>query len=293
MATPMPTPTRRARPILKALDGIYQTRATPAGSARYWSWLFAAADSREPLLGIFALGAEWQALMDPATEPSAARLKLNWWREEMTRLSAGQPLHPISAYLAALPRAASIDFTPLLTAVDAAAEQLGGVPLERGADLEPQSDALWGHPLALVSRLAGEVSDEIALRRCTGAIAAAETLTRAIRDYRREVHAGRVPFAVDELLAAGVDNDDLAAQVPPPRLLDYLGRLHVRAAGYFDAATQALPRQQRSRQRHLLIMAALGRLHLNEKRPPGRHRIKDMLLAWTTARRANRDGAAA
>ena len=38
----------------------------PPGSARYWSWLFAAADSRPPLLGIFALGAEWQALMDPA-----------------------------------------------------------------------------------------------------------------------------------------------------------------------------------------------------------------------------------
>ena len=147
MATPMPTPTRRARPILKALDGIYQTRAVPAGSARYWSWLFAAADSREPLLGIFALGAEWQALMDPATEPSAARLKLDWWREEMERLIAGRPLHPISAYLAALPRAVAIDFTPLLTAVDAAAEQLGGVPLERGADLEPQSRRIVGPSL--------------------------------------------------------------------------------------------------------------------------------------------------
>ncbi|MGC1521204.1 MAG: squalene/phytoene synthase family protein, partial [Steroidobacteraceae bacterium] len=169
----MPTPTRRARPILKALDGIYQTRAVPAGSARYWSWLFAPADTREPLLGIFALGAEWQALMDPATEASAARLKLNWWHEEMQRLIAGRPLHPISAYLAALPRAVSIDFAPLLTAVAAAAEHLGGVPLERGADLEPQADALWGHPLALASRLAGEVPDEIALRRCTGAIAAA------------------------------------------------------------------------------------------------------------------------
>lgn len=293
MATPMPTPTRRARPILKALDGIYQTRAVPAGSARYWSWLFAPADTREPLLGIFALGAEWQALMDPATEASAARLKLNWWHEEMQRLIAGRPLHPISAYLAALPRAVSIDFAPLLTAVAAAAEHLGGVPLERGADLEPQADALWGHPLALASRLAGEVPDEIALRRCTGAIAAAEMLARAIRDYRREAHAGRVPFAVDELLAAGVENDDLAAQAPPPRLLEYLGRLHARAAGYFDVAAQALPRQQRSGQRHLLVLAALGRRQLNEKRPLGRHRFKDMLLAWATARRASRDGAAA
>lgn len=287
----MPMPTRRARPILKPLDAIYRTRALPPGTARYWSWFFAAAESRAPLLGIFALGAEWQALMDPATEVSAARLKLNWWREEMERLIAGRPLHPISAYLAALPRAVSIDFTPLLTAVGAAAEHLYGVPLERGADLEPQSDALWGHPLALASRLAGEVPDETALRRCTGAIAAAEVLSRAMRDYRREARAGRVPFAVDELLAAGVDNDDLAAESPPPRLKDYLGRLHARAAGYFDVAAQTLPRALRARQRHLMVLTALGRRQLDEARPFAQYRLKDMLLAWTTARRANRNGA--
>ncbi len=290
---PAPIPARRARLILKALDTIYKTRALPPGSVRYWSWLFAAPESRAPLLGIFALGAEWQALLDPSTEVSAARLKLNWWREEMERLIAGRALHPISAYLAALPRAASIDFAPLLTAVGAAAQHLYGVPLERGADLEPYSQALWGHPLALASLLAGEVPDETALRRCTGAIAAAEVLSRAIRGYRREAHAGRVPFAVDELLAAGVENEDLAAQVPPPRLRDHLGRLHARAAGYFDAAGQALPRMQRARQRHLLILAALGRRQLDEERPLGRHALKDMLLAWTTARRANRNGAAA
>ena len=36
----------------------------------------------------------------------------------MRRLVAGSPVHPIGAYLAALPRAAVVDFTPLLTAVD-------------------------------------------------------------------------------------------------------------------------------------------------------------------------------
>jgi len=278
---------------VKALDATYQARAVPPGTPRYWSWLFAAAEARPPLLGIYALGAEWQALMDPATETGVAHLKLAWWREEMQRLAAGSAVHPISSYLAGLPGAASADFAPLLAAVNAAAHQVGGVPLERGADLEPQSDALWGHPLALASRLAGEVADEPALRRCTGAIAAAEALSRAIRDYRREARAGRVPFAVDELLAAGVENQDLAAAVPPPRLLDYLGRLHARAAGYFDMAAQALPREQRARQRHLLVLAALGRRQLGEERPLGRYRLQDMLLAWRTARRANRKGASA
>src|SRR5260370_24689891 len=96
------------RPILKPLDATYQTRALPPGTSRYWSWLFAAAEARAPLVGIYALGAEWQALMDPATDVSVAHLKLAWWHEEMRRLSPGSPLHPHSVYLAALPRAASV-----------------------------------------------------------------------------------------------------------------------------------------------------------------------------------------
>jgi phytoene/squalene synthetase len=160
--------------------------------------------------------------------------------------------------------------------------------LERGADLEPQSQALWGEPLALASRLAADTLDEAGLRNCTQALAAADYLSKAIRDYRREARVGRVPFAIDELLEAGVDNADLAADPPPPHLQGYLGRLRGTAAGYFEAAGQALPRAQRSRHRHLLVLAALGRSHLNSRGPPPeRRRLKDMLLAWTTARRAH------
>src|ERR1700722_8966272 len=114
----------RTRPILKPLDATYRARAVPPGTVRYWSWLFAAAELRAPLLGIYALGAEWQALTDPATEISVAHLKLAWWQDEMQRLAAGSAVHPICVYLAALPRAAAVDFAPLSAAVAAAAAQV-------------------------------------------------------------------------------------------------------------------------------------------------------------------------
>lgn len=266
----------------------------PPGTPRYWSWLFAAAEARPPLLGIYALGAEWQALMNPATETGVAHLKLAWWREEMQRLAAGSAVHPISSYLAGLPRAASADFTPLLAAVNAAADQVGGVPLERGADLEPQAQALWGGPLALASRLAAGSSDETGLNEtdlshCTADLAAAGYLSQAIRGYRREARAGRVPFAVDELMAAGIGNEDLIADPPPPHLQNYLDGLRGRAVRYFESASQALPQMHRRAHRHLLVLAALGLAHLNSGAAPHeRRRVKDMLLAWTTARRAHR-----
>ena len=264
-------------------------RALPPGTSRYWSWLFAAAEARAPLVGIYALGAEWQALMDPATDLSVAHLKLAWWQEEMRRLKLGSPVHPISVYLAALPRAASVDFSPLSDAVTAAASQVSGVPLERSADLEPQSEALWGGPLALASRLAEDLPDETALRRCTAALAAAGYLSKAIRGYRRQAHVGRVPFAVDELMAAGIENADLVADPPPPHLQNYLDGLRKRAAQYFETAARTLPRAQRARHRHLLVLAALGLARLNRRAAPTeRRRLKDMFLAWSTARRAHR-----
>src|ERR1700679_1050936 len=114
------------------LEEPYSSRAVPPATARYWSWLFAAPESRDPLIGMYALGAEWRALIDPATEREAAGLKLAWWQEEIGRRVRGAPLHPITRFLAALPSAGRVDFSMLNTSLEAAEEQISGAPLERG-----------------------------------------------------------------------------------------------------------------------------------------------------------------
>jgi phytoene/squalene synthetase len=112
-------------------------------------------------------------------------------------------------------------------------------------------------------------------------------LSRSVRDYRREARSGRVPFAVDELLAEGIDNADLTAATAPDRLDRYLRRLHERAMQGYASAAELLPPTRRSEQRHLLVLAALGLKHLQKGVPTLETRgLKDMLLAWRTARRA-------
>ena len=276
-------------PVPKSLDAGYRARAIPLGSMRYWSWLFASPAARAPLLGVYALLAEWNALMDPATEASASRIKLAWWQQEIQRLIARAPVHPICLYLASLPRAGAVDFTPLALAVDASLAELSGVPLERSAELDPHAGALRAAPLGLVSRLASEALDEVALGNCLRALATADYLARATRDYRRQARLGRVPFAVEELLAAGLDNSDLCADQAPPKLENYLLELRARAAQSYETATRALPAVCRAQQRHLLVLAALGLKHLQRRTSSLESaRWQDMLLAWSTARRALR-----
>ena len=273
---------------LTALDATYRARAVPIGSVRYWSWLFAHQAARAPLLGVYALLAEWSALTDPGTEPSAGRIKLAWWQDEINRLIAGAPLHPICTYLMSLPRAGAVDFTPLRQAVSATVAELSGVPLERSAELEPHACALRAAPLGLASRLASDAVDEIALENCVRALAVADYRARMIRDYRRQARVGHVPFAVDELLAAGIDNADLCAEQPPPGLEVYLAKQRALAAENYQVAAQALPAACRARQRHLQVLAALGAKHLQRRTASLESpRAQDMLLAWSTARRAH------
>jgi phytoene synthase len=277
-----------------ALDETYRRRAAPPGSAQFLSWLFAPAAARGPLLGIFALLAEWRALMDPRTEASVAAAKLAWWREEMARLAGSHPVHPISRFLAALrashgPLAASIDFRPLGAAVEAAASQVAGVPVERGVDLAAHCNDLLGGPLLVAAQLVAPTpADQPALRACTSALAAATYLARAIADYRREARIGRMVFPVDELLSAGIDNADLTAAAVPLRLQDYLRSLRGRTDGYFHASLLALPAAERPAQRGLLVLAELGRRHLHAERPPQAEntRLREMYWAWRAARRA-------
>jgi 15-cis-phytoene synthase len=270
----------------KTLDLTYRARAIPLGSVRYCSWLFAATALREPLLGVYALLAEWSALMDPATEHSAALIKLSWWQEEIRRLIEGRPVHPISTYLASLPGAAGEVFSPLSESIDATMAETSGAPLERGTDLAPHAGALRAGPLALASRLAGEV-DAASLSECTRNLAVADYLVRAARDYRRDARFGRVPFAVDELLAAGIDNADLRAEHAPPPLQRYLQQQRELAAQRYAEVARLLPANQRARQRHLLVLATLGLKHSQDAAALESRRMQDMLLAWWTARGAH------
>jgi phytoene synthase len=271
-------------PAPRPLEEPYRGRAVPPGSARYFSWLFASPEMREPLLGLYALAAELRALADPATEATAAQLKLSWWQEEIERLARGAPVHPIGRYLAALSRADQVDFRSLQAVVEAAAHLTAGAPLERTSDLLAHAAAA-ATPLLLAAELGRERTWAAgdAVRQSVRELACAEYLAEALETYIRAARAGRVIFPVEELLAAGVEDRDLTASEPPVHLESYLEEVRSRASGSFASAADVLPRAARGPLRHVPILAALGARHL--RRPRG---WRDLFLAWSSARGAAR-----
>jgi 15-cis-phytoene synthase len=272
-----------------SLDETYRRRAIAPGTARFWAWVFAPPEIRAPLLGILALLAEWQALMDPATEPGVARIKLGWWQEELDRLRMGAPVHPIGRYLGQFAASRDSAFAALNGTLAAAAEQVAGVPIERGVDLARHANSLWGEPQLVALRLGSEHAEaiEASLSECASALAAGEYLARAIAGYRRDAAVGRVPFAVDQLQSAGIETADLSALEPPRRLQDYLAQLREQAVGHYARALQTPRGRERARGRHLLVLAAIGLRQIAAGRvPTAQPRLRDAFAAWRIARRA-------
>jgi len=239
------------------------------------------------LLGVFALLAEWRALIDPSTPPDVARIKLLWWRDEVQRSASGSPLHPISRFIVQMPRARSTNLLELLSVIDAATRHVDGAPLERGVELAAHADALGGTPLRVAADLSGPRRADSELGECTAALAAGDYLSRAVAGHRRDSRAGRILFPVDELLAAGIDNDDLTADASPPRLLAYLETQRHRADVSYARAAAVLRPAERPELRHLMVFAALGAGHLRRRVDPSRadFRFADLYNAWSAARR--------
>jgi phytoene synthase len=91
-------------------EWLFPNRATPVGSSAYYSVRFAPASLRHDLAALLAWRHELRAIPQDVSDPGVARLKLQWWREELERAYRDAPRHPLSRILApvlarrALPR---------------------------------------------------------------------------------------------------------------------------------------------------------------------------------------------
>ncbi len=70
-------------------------KATPAGSNFYYACLFVNEHVKAKLVAIHALANELNDIIIECTDPGVAKIKFNWWLEELSRLQQ-QPRHPVT-----------------------------------------------------------------------------------------------------------------------------------------------------------------------------------------------------
>lgn len=268
-----------------------QDKAAASGSSFYYSFMFLPAARRRAITALYAYCREVDDVVDECTDPGVARTKLAWWRDEVARLYAGHPHHPVARALADVVAPYGITQDQLLTVID-------GMAMDLDYNRYPDFDTLklYCHRVAgIVDLMSARIFGYTDPRTLDYAaeLGLAFQLTNIIRDVGEDARRNRIYLPLDELAAAGLD----AAQIVHGSGSDnaafrqLMAQQVERALATYDQAFAKLPAQDRKAQLPGIIMAAIYRTLLEEIRADGcrvlSHRtsltpLRKLWIAWKT-----------
>jgi phytoene synthase len=93
--------------------------AAPAGSSLYYATLYSPAREKRKLHAIFAFQQELLNTVFECEDAGVARLKLQWWGEEIMRLFASESRHPVTRELEKLLPELQLQQNELLSLISA------------------------------------------------------------------------------------------------------------------------------------------------------------------------------
>ena len=245
------------RPALSSVGAL----ARAADYDRYLSAVFAPAARREALFALIAFNHEIARIPEAVSEPMLGRIRLQWWREVLDAVYAGEPArrHEVAVPLADAIRACTLDRAPfdaLLDAREAELESEGPADL---AALERYAAATGGSLTELMVRVSGADSGEAL--EAGRQVGAAWALIGTLRAAPHAAAQGRLTLPADLLAKAGIAADDLRAGRGFERFATVAQPVAGRAEDLLAAARQArraVPRQALS----VLLIARLADLYL-------------------------------
>jgi phytoene synthase len=266
-----------------------QQKAAQSGSSFYYSFLFLPPNRRLAITALYAFCREVDDVVDKCLDPSIAATKLVWWRQELARLYAGKPEHPVTQAL--LPALAEFNLPQeqLLEIIDGME-----MDLQQSRYLDFKALSLYCYRVAsVVGLLAAEIFgyQDRKTQKYAHDLGMAFQLTNIIRDVGEDARIGRIYLPIDELQRFEVT----AADILNARYSDNFRRLMEfqieRAEQYYAQAMSELPAGDRKTQRPGLVMAAIYRTLLNEIKRDGCQvltqrtsltPVRKLWIAWRT-----------
>ncbi|WP_305073022.1 presqualene diphosphate synthase HpnD [Propionivibrio sp.] len=266
-----------------------QDKAASSGSSFYYSFLFLPANRRRAITALYAFCREVDDVVDECKDPQVAANKLVWWRQELDRLYAGQPQHPVTQALQAVLPEFSLPQEQLLEIIDGME-----MDLQQTRYLDFTALSLYCYRVAsVVGLLAAEIfgyTDRQTLKYAHD-LGMAFQLTNIIRDVGEDARRGRIYLPMDELKRFNVTVADILDARQSENFQKLMESQIERAERYYAQALSQLPVVDRKAQRPGLVMAAIYRALLEEIKRDGcqvlRQRtsltpLRKLWLAWRT-----------
>lgn len=239
-------------------------KAAPAGSTLHYALLFVPPPQRRALVALHALSRELDEAADKPEDPQVALASLAWWRQELSRLPAGSPQHPVTRALLAAMERFDISAAALAALVGAREKRLDQQRFADFASLEKHCHDTCD-AMALVSAgICGYRDSRTADHAVRLGIA--DCLANFIRNMGEHVRRNRLYVPVDELQRFEVPAADLLNLREGEKFSQLMAFQADRVERLYEEALGALPAEDRRSQHPGLILAAIAREELAEIR---------------------------
>lgn len=259
-----------------------QDRAAKSGSSFYYSFMFLPPEQRQAITALYAFCREVDDVVDECHDVSLAQIKLEWWRQEVERIFAGTPTHPVGFALQDVLRRFKLPQEQLLEIIDGMA-----MDLSQTRYLDFKGLQLYCYRVAsVVGLLSAEIfgHEHRQTLKYAHDLGLALQLTNIIRDVGEDARRGRIYLPIEDLQRFGVPAKDILEA----RYSDAFRELMVfqaeRAEHFYEQAFAQLPAGDRKAQRPGLVMAAIYRTLLREIAADG-FQVLDRRISLTPVRK--------
>jgi len=259
-----------------------QQKAAASGSSFYYSFLFLKGSRREAIMALYAFCREVDDVVDETSDPEIAARQLQWWREELDRMTDGSPQHPVTRALAPHLNNFDIQRKWLNAVIDGMAMDLHQ---HRYADYEGLK--LYCHRAAgVVGCAAAQIFGVTDSRTSDYAaqLGLAFQLTNIIRDVGEDARRDRIYLPLQELEKFNLTPADIIARRHTPAFVDLMHFQATRAREAYRHAYELLPAADKRAQRPGLMMAAIYSTLLNEIERDG-FQVMDQRTSLTPIRK--------
>jgi 15-cis-phytoene synthase len=271
-------------------DDYCRERAARRGASLHFSLLFTADATRRRLLALHAVRQDLCAIERECSDAQVARLKLQWWRDELQRAAAGTAQHPAVQALCASVAPHTLPLTTLLTLIDNLETALATCSLPTAAALLHHCRGIGG----LTGALAVELSNarDTTTRQHGVSLGTALLFLDTLFNLRADAARGRLLLPRDELADYRVTAVDLSRTELSDAVRALLRVQIERARQLFDDALQQLPAADHWSQHHGLIMTQLHLALLDSLAADPTRLLRDRVtlpawrklwIAWRTA----------
>ncbi|MGI4720834.1 MAG: presqualene diphosphate synthase HpnD [Janthinobacterium lividum] len=270
-------------------DEYCQQKTAQSGSSFYYSFLFLPPERRRAITALYAFCREVDDTVDETSDGSVARIKLAWWRTEVSNMYKGTPTHPVTQALQSHVAAYKLEEQHLQAIVDGMEMDLDQSRYLDYAGLQKYCWRVAGVVGILSASIFGYTNPQtLAYAEKLGL---AFQLTNIIRDVGDDARKGRIYLPVNELQQFNVTAADILNFRHSEKFEALMQFQAERAQRTYDEALALLPKEDRRAQRPGLMMAAIYRTLLDEIQRDRFHvlnqrisltPLRKLWLAWKT-----------